>query len=114
MAGHLRENAEVQCELDLACVEFGEELLHAHHSDAVLPEMLNQIEVAFDIIITRDCVLCLSQYGRLEDDIVVRVATLMYRSRWHNDLAALDQQLQELLDVGGLNGVLALLPTMRR
>ena len=92
--------------LDLACVEFGEELLHAQHGDAVLLEMRNQIKVAFDVVVARDCVLRLSEHGRLEDEVVVGVAALMYRPGGHDDLAALHQQLQELLDIGGLDGVL--------
>ncbi len=68
-------------------------------------EMLHEIKVALDVVVACDRVLRLPQYRRFEDEVVVWVSALAQCASRRDNSTALDQQLQKLPDLGGLNRV---------
>ncbi len=88
-------------------VKFGEELLNAQDCHAMTLKMFDQVEIALDVIVTSDGILGVPQNSGLKNEIILWIAALADKAGGHDDLAALDEQLQKLFDIGGRNEVLA-------
>jgi hypothetical protein len=83
--------------LCLSWAESFEELLDADNLDAPFRHFLNQLKVALEVIIARDEIFCLPQYGGFQNHVIVWVAANRYVTMYFDPDGSCTKQLNQFL-----------------